>query len=438
MTILNDYSLLFNSNLKFNFSGGNLTSDSGLLLIKEFLQMLNFPNLLKKHFTLDNSSNRRIHSHVDLVTQQLFQIIAGYHTDIHANELTTEPFFTTLLNKPSLASQPTLSRHDNALTEETVAQFTHLNQAVLELFYLISPPEQFIFDIDSTNFQTFGNQEGHAFNGHYKELGYHPVMVFDGMTGDCISAALRPGNVYTSKDAFSHLKPTLHYYNETFGDLPRILRGDSGFSDSKIYDVCDEAKTDFVIRLKSNNRLINLAKSISAQVMDETKVAEKQEVMDEFMYQADSWKKARRVVVKVTREAGEITVNHMFIVTSLVGMSVDEVIEFYGKRGAMENDIKECKNGFKMDKMSHSTFVANENKMMKHLLAYNIVNGFKRLVLPKAYRKMTLKTLRIKFFKVAARQVKKSRRIIFKLCSHYPYKQAFLETLQKIQNIKLE
>ena len=101
---------------------------------------------------------------------------------------------TTFLDKPSLASQPTLSRFTHRLTQETSKQFELINQKLLSQFYQVEAPNHFIFDVDSTHFQTYGHQYGNAFNAHYQAQGFHPLMVFDGMTGDCLKVELRAGN----------------------------------------------------------------------------------------------------------------------------------------------------------------------------------------------------------------------------------------------------
>ena len=99
-----------------------------------------------------------------------------------------------MLDKPSLASQPTLSRFTHRLTQETSKQFELINQKLLSQFYQVEAPNHFIFDVDSTHFQTYGHQYGNAFNAHYQAQGFHPLMVFDGMTGDCLKVELRAGN----------------------------------------------------------------------------------------------------------------------------------------------------------------------------------------------------------------------------------------------------
>ena len=91
-----------------------------------------------------------------------------------------------------------------------------------------------------------------------------------------------------------------------------------------------------------------------------------------------------------------------------------------------------------MDKVSHKSYIANLNRIQQTVLAYNIINGFRRLTLPKGYRQMMIETLRIKLFKVAAKKVKKARQVILKLCSHYPYQKIFNETLKNIQELQLE
>ena len=111
--------LRFNKKIKFNFKGGDLTSDAGLLLIQEFMYHMKFPELLKQYFYLETDQAIRTHTNHDLCLQQIYQTIAGYHCADDADELRVDPLLTTLLDKPSLASQPTLSRFTHRLTKET-------------------------------------------------------------------------------------------------------------------------------------------------------------------------------------------------------------------------------------------------------------------------------------------------------------------------------
>ena len=129
--------LRFNKKIKFNFKGGDLTSDSGLLLIQEFMHHMKFPELLKQYFYLETDQAIRTHTNHDLCLQQIYQTIAGYHCADDADELRVDPLLTTLLDKPSLASQPTLSRFTHRLTKETSKQFELINQKLLSQFYQV-------------------------------------------------------------------------------------------------------------------------------------------------------------------------------------------------------------------------------------------------------------------------------------------------------------
>ena len=192
-----------------------------------------------------------------------------------------------------------------------------------------------------------------------------------------------------------------------------------------------------LLKLKSNVQLYRLAKEVTNHLLDDGSLNYSQQFYGEFEYQAKSWNKPKRVIVQVRRKAGELIPEYLFLVTNMETRP-DLVVSLYAKRGTMENYIKECKNGFRMDKVSHQNFMTNVNRIQLVVLAYNLINGFRRLALPKDYRQMQIETLRTKFIKIAAKRVKQARRIIFKLCSHYPYKEVFNQCLRNIHTIQLE
>ena len=106
--------------------------------------------------------------------------------------------------------------------------------------YAIKRPEFIVFDLDSTLLDTYGNQEGKAFNFHYQNVGYHPLLCYDSLTKDLIGATLREGSKYCSKDAADFLRPIFEEYTESYPDMNCMLRGDSGFASPEIYDLCEE------------------------------------------------------------------------------------------------------------------------------------------------------------------------------------------------------
>ncbi|MDR1700498.1 MAG: IS1380 family transposase [Lachnoclostridium sp.] len=252
MSILNTISLESNKKIKINFDGGDLSSDAGLLLIKEFISKIGLTALIKKFFRTNDAALRRFHVDADNLMQILYQTIAAYFGDDCADELTCEPIFTAILEKNVLASQPTLSRFWNRMDEDTLAQFDQIDTRMCEILYSIRHPEHMLFDLDSTLLAIYGRQEGEGFNYHYQAHGYHPLLCYDGLTGDLLKVELRDGTQYCSKDADQFMTPLMQEYQEKYPSLPLYLRGDSGFASPTPYETCEENDCKYAIRLKNN------------------------------------------------------------------------------------------------------------------------------------------------------------------------------------------
>ena len=217
MSSLQQYSFNFNKSLSYNFQGGNLSSDSGLLTIRSFVEKLGVKPLLEDIFK--NHSYKK-HSFASIAEQLIYTTIAGYRHDASLNDL-----LLTLFEKGN--------------TFETT--------------------ENMVLDIDSTNFRTFGKQEGSNYNYHYAAKGYHPLMLFNGLNGDLMKVELREGNVYTSNNSISFLEPIFKWLKQKYFGTTILLRGDSGFASSEIYDLCHDYNIDILIKLKSNAVLKKLS-----------------------------------------------------------------------------------------------------------------------------------------------------------------------------------
>ena len=222
MSIVNNLSLESNRQIKINFDGGDLSSDAGLLLIKEFVSKLGIDKLLGKAFKTNDPALFRYHTDQKNLLQMIYMIIAGYFEDDASDELTNDPVFKSVLEKDALASQPTVSRFFNRMDEDTLNQFLAIGRVLRKKVYSIQLPQAVILDLDSTLLDAYGRQEGRAFNFHYQSNGYHPLVCYDGMTGDLIKIQ---------------------------------LRGDSGFATPDLYKQCEQNGTSYVIRLKENGIL---------------------------------------------------------------------------------------------------------------------------------------------------------------------------------------
>lgn len=438
MATLPQLTLDFNKKIKLSNDGGSLSSDTGMFLYQEFDQKIDFSNTLAKHLTLNDERLYHFHSNENLLRQKLFQMIAGYAEDDAADQLTKDPVFTQIIGIEALASQPSLSRLYSRFDQSSIDQLNRANQELIDKVHRMRESKTVIFDLDSTHADTYGDQEFNAYNAHYGTVGFHPLVAFDGVTGDFLKAKLRPGNVYTSNGVVDFIQPLIEHYNKNFPETIPFLRGDSGFAVPALYELCEKESVYYVIRLKSNPNLQKLADEFHPATLSND-VSKTDCFYEETLYQAKSWTKPRKVIIKSVRPAGELFFTHSFIVTNLESaFTSQDIFLTYQKRGTMENYIKEAKNGFRLDKMDSHSFQVNEVKMMLSLLAYNLTNWFRTLCFPSGKQSMQIQTIRTRVIKVASKLVKSGRSLYFKLSSSFVYQAFFWKVFQRIQHLKLE
>ncbi len=264
------------------------------------------------------------------------------------------------------------------MDEDTLVQLQQIARKLRKAIYSIKKPEFMLFDIDSTLLDTYGNQEGEGFNYHYQAHGYHPLLCYDGLTGDILKAELRDGTMYCSKGADTFMKSLLDEIIEDFPDMPPFLRDDSGFASPGLYEVLEDKNCKYAIRLKENVKLRELAEDEDQALYRATKFNQLDYAVEygEFLYQAGSWSHPRRVVFKIEKPYGQMIHLYTFIVTTLE-MEPYQVIQFYCGRGKMENFIKEGKSGFDFAAVSSSSKLVNANRLLIHVLAYNLFNWFR-------------------------------------------------------------
>ncbi|BBI25896.1 IS1380 family transposase [Enterococcus faecium] len=436
MVTLQENAVKFNNNLIVSHDGGRLSSDSGLILIDELMDAFQFTQLSKKIVRFNDSRKYWTHTNHKLLKQLVLQIVAGYNTDSAANILQHDPVLQTLSTDEPLASQSSISRFYDRVVVETILTLQVLNQDLIDKARLVRNDTNMIIDLDSTHSDTFGHQEQTAYNAHYGTNGYHPLVAFDGLTGDFLKAKLRSGNQYTSNGVKEFLEPLLEHYNQTIPTTDILVRGDSGFATPDVYDLCDLYENQYVIRLKANRNLYRLAEEFvfydNHHPWDEKEV-----YYHSVSYQAASWFKPRRVCIRSTREVGELLFKHSFIVTNLSeNISAKRVFETYNKRGTMENYIKEAKNSFFFDKTDSPRFIENEARMMISLLAYNLVNFLRTLCFEPKSKGLQVDTIRFRLFKVAGKLVSTARQVYLKLSISHVYQREFYAVFRKIQRIR--
>jgi len=434
MTNILDHGLDFNSKISFCDDGTQLTNDSGLLLMTDFLHHINFKQLVLCALPKQEWRRSPKHRLSSLLTQVLLQKIAGYQNDSMTKNLSHDPVLKLCLDKDTLASQPTISRFINHLGSSAVAGLETLNRDLNKLVIKQNNQTDMIIDVDSTHSDTFGNQVNAAFNSHYASMGLHPLLAFDGLSGMFLGAKLRPGNVYTSTGVVDFMRPIIDYTKKFSCQMNTLVRGDSGFATPKLYQLCLSSDTDFLIKLKTNAKLLALAESCAKLIDPEDTSAH----FFNLNYRAASWPESwrLRVVLKVTRPAGELLCHYEFLVTTLTELSSIDLFRMYHNRGVAENFIKEAKDGFGFDKTNSHSFQANTTRMWLAVLSYTLSLLFKRLVLPSTIQTATIGTLRFWLLHIAGRVTTHARKTSIHLSRSNPHIRLFWYALHQIHALK--
>jgi hypothetical protein len=261
-----------------------------------------------------------------------------------------------------------------------------------------------VLDMDSTEIPVYGEQEQSAYNGHFESTCYHPLLLFN-REGDCLAAKLRPGNVHSADDWEELLAPEIERQQKLGKEV--VFRADAAFAKPEIYEALEERGVKYAIRIPANE---NLERDISELLTRPVGRPSHKPVVwyKGFLYQAASWKTARRVVAKVEFHLGELFPRVGFIVTNLATDS-RAVVRFYNKRGTAEQWIKEGKQAVKMTRLSCHRFRSNEVRLWLSLIAYNLGNLWRRLALPKKIENWSLTSLQQRLVKTGGRLVKHAR-----------------------------
>lgn len=201
---------------------------------------LGIDKLLSHSFKTNDSALFRYHTDKDNLLQMIYMIIAGYFEDDTSDELTNDPVFKAVLEKTALAFQPTVSRFFNRMDEDTLNQLLDISRILRKRIYSIRMPQAVILGLDSTLLDAYGHQEGRAFNFHYQSNGYHPLVCYDGMTGDMIKIQLRNGTKYSCTGVTDFLQPIFDEYLNHYPEIHLLFCGDSGFATPELYKQCEE------------------------------------------------------------------------------------------------------------------------------------------------------------------------------------------------------
>jgi hypothetical protein len=390
--------------LEAAFDGGRLTSDGGLVWLAEADRAMGLCAALARCVPEWRRGVAR-HSREALVRQRVFQIACGYEDQNDASLLRADPLFKLACGRlpasePDLASQPTLSRLENAVDRHAVELLaTRLAELYLRERGRAGVPARLVLDLDGTADPAHGEQEGVAYHGYYRQHMYHPLLVFDGETGHLITAVLRPGNVHGSRFVVLVLRRLLRQVRAVWPTVPVELRADSGFATPRLFAWCEAHAVDYTIGLIPNAVLERRAAPLlaAAAAQSAAEGGAKVRLADATDYHAESWPAPRRVVFKA-----EILVkgpNTRFVVTT----RPDEPLvlyDWYVDRGESENWIKDFKNALAADRLSDHRFWANAFRLLLHAAAYWLLDQLRRWSLAAQAARLQLDTFRLRVIKI--------------------------------------
>lgn len=423
------FSFYSHRRLRANFSGGQITSDAGLLALRQFDHGEGLTASLVLALTDPRCPAKVKHSLLALLRQRLYQIVAGYEDADDADRCRHDPTFQLLSDQPlgqALASQPTFSRWENTFS---IRDLVRLNRLLLEWFVRgagdqVRERGEIVLDIDSTPDPTHGQQELSFYNGAYGEPIYHPLLVFERHTGCLLAARLRPGQVASSVGSLAMVRRLVRFLRHHFPSVRIRLCADAAFPSPRLYRFCEQQGVGYAIGVPRNCATLRRVRR-AEQKVERCWLRSRlpQSSYTSFRYRGYRWHRPRRVCAKLERNA--VSRSLRFLVTNLPGRA-QEVFAFYQGRGECENRIEEFKNGFAADRLSCHRFLANAFRLFLHSFAYNLVNLF-RLQLPAALRCAQIETLRLRIFKVGARIRQTARRVWVHLATGWPFQTAFVE-----------
>jgi len=427
------FQFAFNGFLKVAFQGSRITSDAGLILVRELDERLGLEALIAAHLSDPRQGLNTQFSLADLLRQSVYSRLAGYEDVNDAVRVSADPTFR-LIGSPSRwdrggALTSTLHWFETALLTraENLLGLMAVNRELLARAALATRADRVVLDMDSSESPVHGAQEGSAYNGHFATVCYHPLFLFNDQ-GDCLAASLRPGNVPSADDWDDLLVPEID--RQQAAGRRVAFRADAAFARPAIYEGLERRDVAYAIRMPANKNLELAVEDILFRRPGRPSYKPLVRYKS-FRYQAKSWTTPRRIVAKVEHHRGELFPRVGFIVTNMT-LPSRSVVRFYNKRGTAEQWIKEGKQATHWTRLSCHRFRANEVRLQLAVLAYNLGNLWRRLVLPPRIKRWSLTSLQQRLVKTGGRLVKHARYYWLLLAEGHLTRRLFGDMLRRI------
>lgn len=457
-----------------DFSGGTLSSDGGVLLLRQADRALGLTRALANCFADERDPDWVEHSLAELLAQRIYGLALGYEDLNDHQQLRRDPLLAVAAGKGdplglnrsdpadrgiALAAPSTLNRLE--LSNNVTDRYHKLRHDPLQLQNCLltmglrclpKHATEIILDLDSMGHLLHGNQEGHHFNAYYDGHCYLPLyLVVDDIP---LWAQVRTSDQDGASGVVAALEQIVPRLRQHCPQARLIVRGDSGFSREAIMAWCEgQPQVYYVLGLSKNSVLIArlepalLAARIRRCLCAQTTTRS----FAEFSYQTQtSWSRARRVIGKA--EVGNLGDNPRFIVTNLPADNFPELLateparfapgalyeQLYCARGEMENVLKQQVLDLEADRMSTHYLASNQLRLWLATFAYLLLARVRTIgCAGTELARATVGSIRLKLLKIAA-QVKISvRRVYIQLCTAYPLQALFRHCQQRLGDCAL-
>ncbi len=412
-----------------DFSGGNVTSDGGLLLLRQADRRLGLTSSVARLLADPRRQASCEHTSLSMLRQRVYGLAAGYEDLNDHDTLRRDLAWQTAVerDKPA-ASSPTLCRLENRADRESALA---MHGVLVDQFVasFAKAPTELILDFDATDDPVHGHQEGRFFHGYYDRYCFLPLYVT--CRDQLLVAYLRQSDIDGAKHAWAILSLLVKRFRQEWPDVRIVFRGDSGFCRWRMLAWCDRHGVKYIVGMAKNkriNRMAFLLRYRARQRFDAT--GRKQRLFGNLRYGAHTWDKPRRVIARIEHEARGA--NPRYVVTNLPGNAKKLYERIYCARGEMENRIKEQQMLF-ADRTSAHRWWPNQFRLLLSALAYTLLEAIRRLGL-KGTRlaRAQVNTIRLKLIKIGAVIVRNTRRVRFRLASACPYQDLFRLVAQRL------
>jgi hypothetical protein len=422
------------------FDGGRLSSEGGLLALREIERRLGLAERLAGCLKDPRMPEKVVHRLAEIIRFRMLMIAAGYEDGNDADTLRADPMFKLALDRlPSgeeLCSQSTISRLENL---PDLRALLRLGRALVEQYCgsFRAVPKRIVLDIDDTFDRVHGSQQLRLFNAYYDDYGFQPIVVFDG-EGRFVTALLRPGKRPSGVEIRAFLRRLVGAIRANWPKVEILLRADSHYTAPEVLDWCRANRVDWVLGLAPNAALSRHVTMLEASTAARFKAAPgrgKVRRFAQFYDAAQSWRRVERIIARV--ETGPEGSDTRFIVTNLEAGRAKHLYErLYCARGQAENHIKAWKNHLAADRTSCHTAEANQFRLFLHAGAYWLLWSMRR-AMPKRsiWRVMQFDTLRLRLIKLAARVVELKSQLKIHLPSSAPDQAIFALLLARLPRL---